>query len=145
MIDDVVESYPKSNAMLLKDYHDQAIQCCINSWNQLCPSYPLAKVTEVTKQKRLGLFGSDVAFIVKSGNGEEISRIVFEINNRLTARAFRKHHESLLVIVDFRIWWNYDGYLVRGWLNHIMVDVVNNCVVNFPQITPTSPYWENII
>jgi hypothetical protein len=144
-MENIIESYTKDNEMLLKNCHERAIQCCIDSWNQICPEHPLSNITKVAKQKQWRLFNSGIAIVVKSGNKGDVSKIVFEINNKLTAKAFRKHHESQLVVVNCRIWWNYDGYLVRGWIDHIVVDAVNNKVVDFPQITPSFPYWENPI
>jgi hypothetical protein len=132
--------HPKDLAALLKEHGEQAIQCCIDTWNQLCPQYPLTNVTEVTRRKRWLFFGSDVVALEQDGSCGQISKIAFGINKRLTAKALRKHRDSPLIIVNCWICWDCGAEQVRGWSSHIVVDVVRGCVAQFPDITPSTPH-----
>ena len=139
------ETITESCSTLTQTDKDQAIQVCINTWNQFCPEYPIEKSAKIIKQKRWLSFGHDVTVIKMSEKNSEISKIIFDIDNRLTAKALRKHGESTKIFVSCRIWWNYDGYRVRGFLDHIEFDVTKGCIACFPQIIPVYPYWENPI
>jgi hypothetical protein len=134
-----------SCSTLTQTYKDQAIQVCINKWNQFCPEYPIEKSAKIIKQKHWLPFGHDVTVIEMSEKNDEISKIIFDIDNKLTAKALRKHSEPTKIFVSCRIWWNYKGYRVRGFLDHIEFDVTKGNITRFPQIIPVYPYWENSI
>ncbi len=135
-----VENCPENVRMLLRDHGDQAIQCCINAWNQLCPDYPLTNTTEVMHRKRWLFFGPDIVDLEQGGDCGQISRIAFGLNGRLTARAFRKHRDLPSVIVNCWIHWNCGETCVRGWSKHIAVDVMKDCVAQFPDVIPATPH-----
>jgi hypothetical protein len=127
-------------AEVLRDDGGQAIQCCVNSWNQLCPQYPLTNTTEVIHRKRWLFSGSDVVALEQNRDCGQISRIAFGINKRLTAKAFRKHRNLPLVVVNCWICWNCGATRVRGWSNRIAVDIARDCIVQFPRIIPATPH-----
>jgi hypothetical protein len=127
-------------ATLLRDHGEQAIQCCINTWNQLCPLYPLTNLTEVIHRKRWLFLGPDVVTLEQNGRCGQISRIVFGINRRLTAKALRKYTDPPLIIVNCWICWNCGASRVRGWPSRIVVDVVKDCVAQFPDVVPATPH-----
>jgi hypothetical protein len=117
-------------AVSLGDYGEKAIQCCINSWNRLYPQYSLKNLKKTATRKRWVFCGSNVVTVKEEGVCDQISKIVFGVNNRLTAK------DSSLVTVNCWIWWNCEGKSVRGWLEHIIVDIDKDRVVKFPNITP---------
>ena len=132
--------YSKDHAVLLKNHTDQAIRCCINAWNQLCPQHPLTNLTKAVQRKRWWLFGSEVVVLEQSGDCGQISKITLGINKRHTRRTFRKYGDQLLMTVNCWICWNCGAERVRGWPDHIVVDVKGNCVVRFPDVARATPH-----
>ena len=131
---------PKDAAALCRDRGDRAVQCCISEWNRLCPQYPLTNVTEVIHRKRWLFFGPDVCCLEQNGGCGQISRVTFGINRRLTARALRRQGNLPIIMLNCWICWNCGATQVRGWSNHIAIDVSRDCVVQFPHITPVTPH-----
>ena len=134
--------YFRDSAALIKDYGDKAIQCCISAWNELCPQHQLNNITEVMHGKR-GIFHShDVAILEEAGGYGQISKITFEVNGHLTAKYLRKYKDSPRIVVDCCTWWDCgDCKQTHGWSDHIVVDAMENCVTEFPEITPASPHF----
>ena len=132
--------YPRNAHALVEEYGDQAIQCCIDSWNQLCPDHPLTNLTQMDHRRRWLFCGHDVTSLKEDGVFGEISKIAFEVNQHLTAKALHKHPDSPVIILNCWTWWNYGKEQVHGWLNHIEVDVVNGNVALFPEIAPPTPH-----
>ncbi len=141
LVEEGIADYPKDSATLIQHYGERAIQCCIDSWNQLYSQYPLSNLTEVLRRKKRLFYSSDVTVLEQGETPGRISRISFGINKRLTARALRRDGDSLLIAVNYRIWWNCEGDQVRGWSDHIMVDVTKDCVTQFPEITPATAHF----
>ena len=141
LVEGGVADHPKDSATLIQHYGEQAIQCCIDSWNQLCSMYPLSNVTEVVRRKRWLFCGSDVNVLEQREADGQISRITFGINRGLTARALQKSTDSSPVVVNCWIWWNCEGEQVRGWSDYIVVDITKNCVLRFPEITPATAHF----
>lgn len=133
--------YPGDYKALIRDYGEEAIRCCIDSWNGLCPQYQLTNVTEVIHKKR-GLFHShDIEILEEEGGYGQISKISFEVNQHLTSKAFRKHKDSPQIVVDCCTWWDCGKCReTHGWKNHITVDVMKGCVTDFPEVNPASPH-----
>ena len=75
------ETITESCSTLTQTDKDQAIQVCINTWNQFCPEYPIEKSVKIIKQKRWLPFGHDVTVIKMSEKNSEISKIIFDIDN----------------------------------------------------------------
>ena len=132
--------YSKNPSAFIRDYSDQAIQCCIKSWNELCPEHQLTNLTEVTHRKKWIFFGHDIAILEECKEEGEISKIVFEINEYLTAKAIRKNPDSPVMVLNCWTWWNCEHHQVHGWMDRITVDVMNGCVTNFPEISPATPH-----
>lgn len=129
--------YPKDPATLIKNCGGKCIQCCLDSWNGLCPGHPLTNVTEVTHQKRWLLFGHDTTVLEEVGGYGEISKIAFEVNGHLTAKALQQNSGSPVIVLNCRIWWQCGiHHQVHDWLKHITMDVEKCCVENFPEIVP---------
>ncbi len=133
--------YPKDAKTLIRDYGEQAIQCCIGEWNKLCPQYSLTNVTEVKHQKRRLFHTHDVAVLEEGGGPGQISRVAFEVNEHLTAKALRKHPDTPMIVLDCSIWWDWGTSQVHGWSSHIAVDVTKGHVTEFPEITPAAPHF----
>ena len=135
MTGESIVNNPKSYTALLEERDEQAIQCCINTWNQSCPQYPLMNTTEVAHRKRWFFSGSDVVTLEQTGECGHISRVTFGVNSRLTRSGLREHADSQLVTVNFWVSWNCESTRVRGWSDHIVVDVGEGRVVRFPEIS----------
>ncbi len=129
------------SAIAFREYTDQAIRCCIDTWNQLCPQHPLMNLTEIVWRKRWSLSGSDIAVLEQSGECGQISKITFGVSRQLAQRTFLKHGDQLLVTVDCQICWNCGTERVRGWSNCIVVDIKGNRVVQFPDVTCVTPHF----
>ena len=140
MTREVGTDYPKDVDTLIKDYGDEAIRCCISSWNQLCPHHPLTNVTEILHRNRYRFYGHDVSLLKEEGTRGEISEIAFDVNKHLTAKALRKHPDSPIVVLNCRTWWNYGTGEARGWTGHIEVDVAEGCVKKFPEVIPVTQH-----
>lgn len=135
-----VTEYSINAKKLIEDYGDQAIQCCVNEWNQLCSEHPLTNVTKIAHQKRWRFFGHDVAVLEEDGACGEICKIELEINQHLTAKAIRKHPDSPVIVLNCRTWWNCEEEKVHGWSYHIEIDVMKCCITQFPEIIPVTPH-----
>jgi hypothetical protein len=133
-------SYANGCTAMLKKYGEQAVQCCINTWNQLCPDYPLTNLKEVTHRKRWVLFGSDVYILEQNGPCGHISKIVFGVNRRHTAKALQRNEDLPLMTLNCWIWWNCGENWVRGWSNRIVVDLAKNRVVDSIYAIPITPH-----
>lgn len=132
--------HQKDHESLIKEYGDQAIKCCINSWNQLCPKHQIANLTEMEHRKRWLFCGHEVTSLKEEGASGEISKLILEVNEHLTKKALRKHPESSVIVLNCWTWWNYEKEQVHGWLDHIEVDVEKGCVTQFPEIAPPTPH-----
>ena len=134
--------YSKNHSVFIRDHGEQAIQCCIDEWNKLCPQYQLTNMIEVMHRKRW-LFHSHDVTVLKEGGGEgQISKIAFEVNEHLTAKALRKHKDSPIIVVDCCTWWDCgECHETHGWSKHITVDVMAGHVSDFPEITPAAPHF----
>ena len=124
----------------LKEYGEQAIQCCIDSWNRLCPQYPLTNVTAAKRRKRWSFVGPDVVTLEQAGDCGQISRITFGINGYASRSALRKRAEPPKITVNCWIHWNCEITRVRGWSDRIVVDIEKDCVVQFPNVVPMTPH-----
>ena len=131
---------PEDPAKLIKDYGDQVIKCCINSWNQLCPQHQLTNLEEMTRRKRWLFCGHEVTSLKEEGARGEISKLMLEVNEHLTRKALRKHPDSPVIILNCWTWWNYGREQVHGWLEHIEVDIEKGCVTKFPEILAPAPH-----
>jgi len=67
MMGESEDDYSRKPAVVIRDHGGQAIQCCVHSWNQLCPQYPLTNTTEVMHRKRWLFSGSDVVIFEQNG------------------------------------------------------------------------------
>jgi hypothetical protein len=137
------EIFTENFTTFIRTYEEQAIQCCIKTWNQFCSEYPIKSNYKITKKKRILSIGNDINIIDMANANGDISKISFSVDNRITMKSLRKNDDSPKIFVACRIWWNYDGYKVRGWLDHIEFDVSKDCITQFPQIRPIYPYWES--
>jgi len=123
-------------AVSIGDYREKAIQCCIDSWNQLYPQYSLKSLKKTSTRKRWVFCGTKAVTIEEEGVCDQISKIVIGLNNRLTAR------DSSLVTVNCCIWWNCERKSIHGWLEHTEVDINKNRVVKYPDIAPAVSHIE---
>lgn len=135
-----VMSYANGRTAMHKKYSEQAVQCCISKWNQLCPDYPLTNVKEVTQRRRWILFGPDVFTFEQNGPCGHISKIVFGIDRKHATKALQRNGDLPLMTLNCRIWWNCGENRVRGWSNHIVVDLAENRVVNSIRVIPVTPH-----
>lgn len=136
LVEERLTDHAKNSAVFIQHYDDQAIQCCIDSWNKLCSLYPLVNVTEVVQRRRWLVFGPRVTVLKQGEELGEISRIAFSINRGLTAKVLQKNRDSSLIVVDCLTWWNCEDNQARGWPDRIVVDAERNCVTQFPEIVP---------
>jgi hypothetical protein len=134
------KDYPKDPVTLIKEYGDQAIKCCINSWNQLCPQHQLTNLTDMIHEKHRLLLGHEVTSLKEDGTRGEISKLMLEVSQHLTKKALRKNPDSPVIVLNCWTWWNYEIEQVHGWSNHIEVDVKKGCVIEFPEIVPPTPH-----
>lgn len=136
LVEERLIDYTESPATFVQHYGDQAIQCCIDSWNKLCSSHPLANVTQAVQRRRWLVFGPRVTVLKQGEELGEISKIAFSVNGGLTARILRENKDSSLVVVNCLTWWNREDNQVRSWPDQIVVDIEKNCVTQFPEIAP---------
>ncbi len=133
-------NHAKGYAALLEEHGEQAVRCCIDTWNQLCPRYPLTNVAEVARRKRWAFFGPDIVTLEQGGECGQISEITFGVSRRLSRSGLRRSTDSLLIIVNYSVYWNCGGTRVRGWSGRIVVDVEKDCVVQFPDVISVTPH-----
>ena len=134
MIREERTEYPRDAAALINLYEDEAIRCCIDSWNQLCSEHPLTNATEVAHRKRFRFCGHNVAMFRADEICGEISKVAFEANKHLTAKALKENPDLPVMVLNCWTWWRCESGNVRGWIGHIEIDVAKRCVTQFPEI-----------
>ena len=132
--------YPRKVSEFIKEYGDQAIKRCVDSWDQTSPQHQIKDLTNMAHGKRWWFCGGDTTFLSQNGICIEISKVAFEVNKHLTAKALRKHPESPVIVLAYWTWWNCGKKQVRGWCGHIEVNVETGRVIDLPGMSPATPH-----